>query len=76
MEKIFECLDSVKIVDVSSKLPGLKYSRGFTYWLPASKDIQVYEKFDEVPEKWRTVVRPEMFPPQPSEAAQYGLDNW
>lgn len=57
-------------------LPGLKYRPGLSTWLPASKDLQMYEKFEDVPERFRTVVRPQMFPPKPEEADQFNLNNW
>lgn len=70
------CIDSVRIVDVASMVPGLKYCQGLSHWLPASKDVQTYDKFEDVPEKFRTVVRPQMFPPKPEEASQFNLNRW
>lgn len=67
--------DSVEIMDVSSVLPGLKYSPGVTHWFPASRDMSFYNNFEEVPEKWRTVVRPNMFPPSEADAHKYHLDR-
>ncbi|CAG4939725.1 unnamed protein product [Colias eurytheme] len=70
-----EAGDSVRLVDVAEKLPGLKFIKGMTYWRPASKDMVFYEKYEDVPEKWQTVVRPQMFPPTPENAAKYHLDK-
>ncbi|XP_045505292.1 tRNA (cytosine(34)-C(5))-methyltransferase [Colias croceus] len=70
-----EAGDSVRLVDVAEKLPGLKFIKGMTYWRPASKDMVFYEKYEDVPEKWQTVVRPQMFPPTPESAAKYHLDK-
>ncbi|XP_047520424.1 tRNA (cytosine(34)-C(5))-methyltransferase [Pieris napi] len=67
--------DSVKLVDVTGELPGLKYKKGMTYWRPASKDMVFYEKYEEVPEKWQTVVRPQMFPPSPESTDKFNLDR-
>ncbi|KAH9633173.1 hypothetical protein HF086_013796 [Spodoptera exigua] len=49
---------------------------GMTYWRPASKDMVFYEKYEDVPEKWQTVVRPQMFPPKPEDLPKYNLDRW
>lgn len=67
--------DSLKLVDVENMLPGLKFHKGMTYWQPASKDMVFYEKYEDVPEKWQTVVRPQMFPPKPKDLAKYHLDK-
>ncbi|KAL0861678.1 hypothetical protein ABMA27_009164 [Loxostege sticticalis] len=67
--------ESVKLVDVTDMLPGLKHHKGMTYWKPASKDMVFYENFEEVPEKWQTVVRPQMFPPKPEDLPKYNLDR-
>ncbi|XP_063833758.1 tRNA (cytosine(34)-C(5))-methyltransferase [Ostrinia nubilalis] len=67
--------DGMKLVDVSGMLPGLKYHKGMTYWKPASKDMVFYDKFEDVPEKWQTVVRPQMFPPSPEDLGKYNLDR-
>ncbi|XP_026490725.2 tRNA (cytosine(34)-C(5))-methyltransferase [Vanessa tameamea] len=67
--------DSVHLVDVANMLPGLKYQKGMTHWRPASKDMVFYDKFEDVPENWRTVVRPQMFPPKPEDAEKYHLDK-
>ncbi|XP_034826099.1 tRNA (cytosine(34)-C(5))-methyltransferase [Maniola hyperantus] len=67
--------DTVKLVDVTGLLPGLKFHKGMTYWRPASKDMVFYDKYEDVPEKWQTVVRPQMFPPKPEHLDKYHLDR-
>ncbi|CAB3229834.1 unnamed protein product [Arctia plantaginis] len=67
--------DAVKLVDVEYMLPGLKFHKGMTYWRPASKDMVFYEKYEDVPEKWQTVVRPQMFPPKPEDLPKYNLEK-
>ncbi|KAJ0171557.1 hypothetical protein K1T71_013107 [Dendrolimus kikuchii] len=67
--------DCVKLVDVEHMLPGLKYHKGMTHWRPASKDMTFYDKYEDVPEKWQTVVRPQMFPPKPEDLDKYRLDK-
>ncbi|CAH0717932.1 unnamed protein product, partial [Brenthis ino] len=67
--------DKIKLVDVSDLLPGLKFQKGMTHWRPASKDMVFYDKYEDVPEKWQTVVRPQMFPPKPEDLDKYNLDR-
>lgn len=46
------------------------------YWEPGTRDSEFYKKFEEVPEKWHTTVRPQMFPPaNEEEAKKIGLDK-
>lgn len=71
-----EAKDSLRLVDLSPLLPGLKYSKGLTDWTPTSRDLVGYRSFDEVPEKWHTVVRPQMFPPSKEVAEKYNLEYW
>lgn len=66
---------ALEIVDAASFVPGLKYLPGMTEWQLATKDIQFYKSFDQVPEKYHTVIRPQMFPPSADEAAAYNLDK-
>ncbi|XP_061380456.1 tRNA (cytosine(34)-C(5))-methyltransferase [Danaus plexippus] len=66
---------SVTLVDVQDLLPGLKFHKGMTHWRPASKDMVFYNSYDEVPEKWQTVVRPQMFPPKTEDLDKYNLDR-
>lgn len=47
-----------------------------TSWRPASKDLVFYNSYEEVPEKWQTCVRPQMFPPKPEDADKYCLHKW
>lgn len=70
-----ETQGAVKILDVSDKLPGLKYNPGMTHWLPASRDIQGFNKFEDVPDKWRSQISPHMFPPTEGEAEQFHLER-
>lgn len=70
-----ECGESVRLVDVGDMLPGLVYDKGMTKWRPATKDMVFYDKYEEVPEKWHTVIRPQMFPPNPEDLDKYHLDR-
>ncbi|XP_053618621.1 tRNA (cytosine(34)-C(5))-methyltransferase [Plodia interpunctella] len=67
--------DSLELVEVKDMLPGLKFHKGMSHWRPASKDMVFYDKYEDVPEKWQTVVRPQMFPPKPDEIDKYHLDR-
>ncbi|VVC46159.1 Hypothetical protein CINCED_3A003626 [Cinara cedri] len=55
---------SIAIMNVQDKIAGLKTTNGLSQWVVVSKDLDVYTSFDEVPEKWVTQIRPQMFPPK------------
>lgn len=67
--------DSLEIVDASHMLPSLKHNPGITYWEPATKDMKFYKTFDEVPEMYHTIIRPQMFPPAAEDAAKFNLEK-
>lgn len=45
-------------------------------WLVGTRNLEFYESFDEVDEKWRTTIRPQMFPPKPEEKEKFNLNRW
>lgn len=58
-----EAGDSVKLVDVTTLLPGLKYIPGLTTWKTSNKAGDMFSTWEEVPEQLgKTVIRPEQFP--------------
>jgi len=68
--------DSVRLVDIQDKLPGLVYSPGLTTWQCASKQCDLYVNFEDVPEQIsKTQIRPSMFPPPPDIAMKLGLEK-
>lgn len=67
---------AVQLVDISECLPGLVYSKGVSMWYPASRDMQIYKKFSDVPEQWHCQIHPGVFPPDPEEAHKFHLDRW
>lgn len=71
-----ECQGSLEIVDASDLVPGLKYIPGMTHWEVATKEIEFFKSFDEVPEKYHTIIRPQMFPPKPDDVSKYNLEKW
>ncbi|XP_050530543.1 tRNA (cytosine(34)-C(5))-methyltransferase isoform X2 [Daktulosphaira vitifoliae] len=58
-----EAAGSVQLIDAHNELEGLQSTQGLVKWKVVSKDLDTYEIFDEVPEKWSTQIRPQMFPP-------------
>ncbi|XP_055374826.1 tRNA (cytosine(34)-C(5))-methyltransferase [Condylostylus longicornis] len=66
---------ALEIVDASHLVPGLKYKPGLTDWKLISRDIEIYTKWDEVPQKYHTVIRPNMFPLPPDEIKEIGLEK-
>jgi len=68
--------DSVRLVDIKEKLPGLQYSPGLSTWQCASKQCDLYTRFEDVPEQIAKVqIRPSMFPPPPEIAEKLGLEK-
>lgn len=68
---------ALEIVDASHLVPGLKYNPGMTSWKLASKEVdEIYSSFEEVPEKYHTIIRPNMFPLPKEELEQIGLEKW
>ncbi|XP_076297138.1 tRNA (cytosine(34)-C(5))-methyltransferase Nsun2 isoform X2 [Lasioglossum baleicum] len=72
---LLETGDSVHIVDGRHLVPGLICDPGVSHWLPASKDLQYYESWEDVPEQWQTQVRPKMFPPKAEDADKFHLER-
>ncbi|XP_021918254.1 tRNA (cytosine(34)-C(5))-methyltransferase isoform X2 [Zootermopsis nevadensis] len=66
---------AVQLVDVSSQLPGLKYRKGLAHWIPTSRDMVGYATYNDVPEKWHTQIRPQMFPPAPEDVGKFNLER-
>ncbi|XP_071567264.1 tRNA (cytosine(34)-C(5))-methyltransferase isoform X2 [Temnothorax nylanderi] len=67
--------DSVQLVDCRDLVPGLLCDPGVTHWKPASKNLQYYDRWDDVPEQWQTQVRPKMFPPEANEVSKFHLER-
>lgn len=67
---------ALELVDVSSSLPGLKYSEGLETWLLGSRNLEFYKTHEEIDEKWQTTIRPQMFPPKPEDREKYNLKRW
>ncbi|KAK1126126.1 hypothetical protein K0M31_004767 [Melipona bicolor] len=72
---LVETGDSVRLVDCRDLVPGLVCDPGISHWLPASKDLQYYKSWEDVPEQWQTQVRPKMFPPKPEDAAKFHFER-
>lgn len=66
---------ALELIDVSHLVPGLKYCPGLTDWKLASRDIEIFSNFNEVPEKYHTIIRPNMFPLPANEIKNIGLEK-
>ncbi|XP_030760200.1 tRNA (cytosine(34)-C(5))-methyltransferase [Sitophilus oryzae] len=66
---------ALELLDVSSSLPGLVYSKGMEYWQVSSRNLEFYNSFEEVDEKWRTTIRPQMFPPDQEVKEKFNLNR-
>ncbi|KAL0280480.1 UNVERIFIED_CONTAM: hypothetical protein PYX00_001755 [Menopon gallinae] len=75
MRLLTEAKNSLKLVDLSSSFPGLKYQKGMKTWTPMWKEMVPYKKFEDVPEKYHSFFRPYMFPPSEEVASGYNIDR-
>ncbi|KAF5298711.1 hypothetical protein FQA39_LY11721 [Lamprigera yunnana] len=57
IENEAETNGAVELVDMNNFLPTLNHSPGLNTWLVGNKFLDFNETFDNVPEKWRTVIR-------------------
>ncbi|XP_022701059.1 tRNA (cytosine(34)-C(5))-methyltransferase-like [Varroa jacobsoni] len=70
-----ECEGAIKIEDVRHRLPGLVASPGLETWKVASKDVQLFDSYEKVPENMKTQITARMFPPAPEDVKNYNLDR-
>lgn len=54
---------AIELVDVSEELKGLKYNQGLEKWELCMRDMLFYSRYNDVPEKLQTTLRPYMFAP-------------
>ena len=73
---ITESNNALVVADLSSMLPGLKFSKGLRKWFVTTKRMgQFYEKFEDVPESCHALIRPQMFPSDDSTMGDQ-LERW
>uniref|UniRef100_A0A7G3B0Z9 tRNA (cytosine(34)-C(5))-methyltransferase n=1 Tax=Lutzomyia longipalpis TaxID=7200 RepID=A0A7G3B0Z9_LUTLO len=68
-----ESAGALELIDASNLVPGLKFDPGMREWELATKEMDFYRNFTEVPEKYHTILRPQMFPPEDVE--QFHLER-
>ena len=66
----------LELLDVRHKLPGMKTANGLYSWKVMSKDGDIYEKIEEVADKWKYLLREPMFPPTRELAQELKLERW
>lgn len=72
-----EAKGSLELVDISDKLPGLKYSKGLSHWTVMDRELNVINtNLDNVPEKMKNLIRASIFPPDAKDAPSFHLDRW
>lgn len=54
--------ENVVLEDASGLVPGLKFSPGLSKWKVGGKEGEIFESWDDVGEKYRSQIRPYMFP--------------
>lgn len=64
---------ALEIIEVGSQLKGLIYNPGMTKWSPATKELQFYDKFEDVPLDQRNLLYRDIFPPK--DVDKIGLQN-
>lgn len=64
-----------ELLDVQSSLCGLKTCPGVYQWKVMNRELEVFEKFEDVPEKNLKQIRPHMFPPTPEQAEKLHLER-
>ncbi|XP_031781807.1 tRNA (cytosine(34)-C(5))-methyltransferase isoform X1 [Nasonia vitripennis] len=67
--------DSVRLVDCKDSVPGLVYNHGVSHWQPASKNLQYFTSWEDVPDQLQTQIRPKMFPPKLDEIDKFHLER-
>jgi tRNA (cytosine34-C5)-methyltransferase len=67
---------ALELIDVSDKLPGLKYSRGLSHWTITARDLTPFNTPEDVPEDLKNHLREPIFPPKAEDAEKFHLDRW
>jgi len=76
--------DTVHLVDIKDKVPGLVYSQGVSSWTVAGRnkkaatqaeEIEFFDSWEDITEQMKSQLRPQMFPPSPEEAEQFHLER-
>ena len=67
---------ALELIDVSDKLPGLKYSRGLSHWTITGRDLTPFNTPEDVPEALKNHLREPIFPPKAEDAEKFHLDRW
>ena len=71
-----EAAGTVEILDVSSKLEGLRYAKGINKWNVSGKDKKIYSRFSDVPENQRTQgMHKSLFPPDDGVDPKLNMDR-
>ncbi|KAL8563638.1 hypothetical protein ACOMHN_055272 [Nucella lapillus] len=72
-EMLRKCQGALKLVDISSQLPGFKTVPGLSHWRLMNKMGYWVEGEHSVPDNFKQQFTPSMFPPTPEEAAKFNL---
>ena len=68
-----EAGDSLELVDMTGKFPGLNWLPGLNTWRVFDNKMTEYSSMEGVPPTLTTQIRPEMFPPSEQEKQTFGL---
>ena len=72
---LIEAKGNLELVDMTGKFPGLNWLPGLSDWKIFDSQMNEWAKMEDVPANLRTSIRPEMFPPQASEAKALRLER-
>ncbi|XP_075216753.1 tRNA (cytosine(34)-C(5))-methyltransferase Nsun2 [Lycorma delicatula] len=70
---LVEAEGSLQLIDVNSQLPGIKSCPGVSHWYPGSRDMSLYNSYEDVSVKWQSQVSPPLFPPSKEDAPKFNL---
>ncbi|CAG0879719.1 unnamed protein product [Cyprideis torosa] len=52
------------VSDVAKKLPGLISAPGLSSWTPMGRQGEKFDRFEDIPESYHTLIHPHLFPPK------------
>lgn len=65
----------LELVDARHKLPGLKTLKGLSTWNLMNKQGDIYQTAEDVPEQFKHLIKPYMFPPELKIVQELNLDR-
>lgn len=73
---LVESKGSLELEEVSEKLPGLKFVRGLSKWIVMSRELDIFNTPEEIPESMKHKLQKTLFPPKTEAAESFHLERW